>query len=243
MSLSAKFKQAVKKTFHNVGLDLHRVNANADLQLSKALTHFNIDIVFDVGANRGQFASSLYSFGYQGHIVCFEPLSDAYQALIKAALQNPHWKIHQRSAIGDFDGEVDINVASNSASSSVLPMLELHTRAEAKSAYVGTEKVPIARLDSIASDYLSPDNRLFIKIDTQGFESQVLDGANDTLKKAKGLLCELSIVPLYEGQRLWLDMMQRIESEGFTLWAIHPGFVDPRNGRTLQVDAIFFRTP
>jgi hypothetical protein len=56
-----------------------------------------------------------------------------------------------------------------------------------------------------------------------------------------GLLCELSLVPLYDGQRLWLEIIRRLEDEGFTLWSIHRGFTDPRDGRTLQVDALFFR--
>lgn len=120
-------------------------------------------------------------------------------------------------------------------------MLEAHATAAVKSAYISTEKVAIARLDSIASNYLSGKENYFIKIDTQGFEWQVLDGARETLANAQGVLCELSLVPLYEGQRLWLEMIERLNSQGFSLWAIQKGFTDPRDGRTLQVDAIFFR--
>ena len=61
------------------------------------------------------------------------------------------------------------------------------------------------------------------------------------LPKIRGILCELSLVPLYESQRLWMDMIQRLESVGFTLWAIQKGFTDSRDGRILQIDAIFFR--
>ena len=241
MILTTKIKQTVKKSFHKVGLDVRQVTSNPSLRLLKALEHFKINVVFDIGSNKGQFASEICSFGYQGQIICFEPLSDAYQDLLRKASQKPNWKVHQRCAVGNFDGEIEINIAGNSASSSVLPMLELHTAAETKSAYVGAEKVSIVRLDSIASNYLSSNSQLFIKIDTQGFEWQVLDGARETLKKATGLLCELSFVPLYEGQHLWLDVLHRLEKEGFMLWAIQPGFVDPRNGHTLQADAIFFR--
>ena len=121
-------------------------------------------------------------------------------------------------------------------------MTEAHSSAACDSAYIGSEKVPIARLDSVVSDYISPSDRFFIKIDTQGFEWQVLEGASETLKKAQGVLCEMSLVPLYEGQKLWLEMLNRFETEGFTLWAIQRGFTDPRDGRSLQVNAIFFRT-
>ena len=81
----------------------------------------------------------------------------------------------------------------------------------------------------------------FLKIDTQGYEWQVLDGARESLSQCQGVLCELSLVPLYEGQCLWMEMIQRLESGGFTLWSIQKGFTDLRDGRTLQVDAIFLR--
>ena len=241
MTRVRKFKRVIKNTVHKVGLDLHRITTNSDFCLSKALAHFEIDTVFDIGANTGQFATALNSFGYQGHIVCFEPLSDAYQDLVRQTSHQPALTIHQRTAIGDFDGEIEINIAGNSASSSILPMLDTHTEADNRSAYIDVEKVPITCLDSIAPDYLSPLSRLFIKIDTQGFEWQVLNGAKETLKKAQGVLCEVSFLPLYKGQHLWLDIIQRLELEGFTLWSMQPGFTDPRNGRTLQMDAVFFR--
>ena len=143
--------------------------------------------------------------------------------------------------MGDQDGEIEIHIAGNSVSSSVLPMMEAHSSAAEGSAYVGIEKTPIFRLDSVAPSYLAQSSRPFLKIDTQGYEWQVLDGARETLSQCQGVLCELSLVPLYEGQHLWMEMIQRLESEGFTLWSIQKGFTDLRDGRTLQVDATFFR--
>jgi FkbM family methyltransferase len=233
------FHRALK----NIGLEVHRINVSSNpyFQLCKALNEFNINVVFDIGANTGQFATELRSFGYKGKIISFEPLFDAYQALAKVAAYDSKWIVHHRSAIGDFDGEIEINIAGNSASSSILPMLDYHISAAEGTAYIGTEKVPISKLDSVTSKYLSPSDNLFIKIDTQGFEWQVLNGADDSLKKAKGVLCELSLVPLYEGQYLWLDVLSRLEIEGFTLWSLNQGFIDSRNGRTLQIDATLFR--
>jgi len=236
-------KALIKSAVHKIGFDLHRLtpSSNPAFQLLKALNRFDIDLVLDVGANVGQFASELRSVGYKGTLVSFEPLSAAHMALSKAAGRDPKWHVHPRGAIGDHDGEVEINIAGNSVSSSVLPMTELHSSAAEGSAYVGAESVSLHRLDSVAPAYLTKSRRPFLKIDTQGFEWQVLDGAVAILPKIRGVLCELSLVPLYESQRLWMDMIQRLESEGFTLWAIQKGFTDPRDGRTLQVDAIFFR--
>lgn len=235
----------IKSLIHSVGFDIHRFSAESSpsFQLLKALERFDVDLVFDVGANIGQFASGLREVGYKGSLVSFEPLSAAHRTLSRAASRDARWVVHQRGAIGDQDGDIEINIAGNSFSSSVLPMMEAHSSAARGSVYVGSETTPIFRLDSVASAYLSNSCRPFLKIDTQGYESKVLDGAPATLAQLKGILCELSLVPLYEGQHLWMEMIHRIESEGFTLWSIQTAFTDPRDGRTLQIDATFFRLP
>lgn len=235
--------QIIKQAIHSAGFDLHRLSPahNPSCQLLKGLDRFEVDLILDVGANIGQFVTELRSVGYKGDVVSFEPLSAAHIQLSEATKGDPKWLVHSRSAIGDHDGEVEINIAGNSVSSSVLPMMDAHVSAAVGSAYVGVERVPISRLDRVAAKYLENARRPFLKIDTQGFESQVLDGAQGILTKMQGVLCELSLVPLYEGQSLWLAMLQRLEGAGFTLWAVQPGFTDPRDGRTLQLDAIFFR--
>jgi FkbM family methyltransferase len=209
-------------------------------QLIKGFDAFGVDLVFDVGANVGQFAQQIRGGGFTGRIVSFEPLSGAYGPLCAAAAKDSEWTVHSRCALGDFDGALEINIAGNSVSSSVLAMTETHSTAAPGSAYVGREAVPVFRLDSIAPAYLANARRPFLKIDTQGFEWQVLVGASATIPRLQGLLCELSLVVLYDGQRLWREMIDDLEAAGFTLWGLQPSFMDSR-GRNLQVDAIFFR--
>ena len=236
-------KKLIKRTFHSLGLDLHRLSpaSNPSVQLLAALDHVQADTMFDVGANIGQFAQELRSVGFAGNIISFDPLTVAHAQLSKSAQNDSKWLVFPRVAVGDHDGEIEINIAGNSVSSSVLPILDSHSTAAVGSAYVGTESAPLVRLDTVAKQYLSADSRPFIKIDTQGFEWQVLDGATETLKRAQGVLLELSLVPLYDGQRLWREIIERMEKEGFTLWALQKGFTDPRTGRSLQVDGIFLR--
>ncbi len=236
-------KKTIRKTLHALGWDLHRLSpaSNLSVQLLEALNHVQANVVFDIGANVGQFAQELRSVGFTGKIISFDPLTAAHAQLTAAASRDPAWLVHPRTALGDEDGEIEINIAGNSVSSSVLPMLDAHSSAAVGSAYVASEPTPLIRLDSVASQYLNADSRPFIKIDTQGFEWQVLDGAVETLKQAQGVLLELSMVSLYDGQRLWREFIERMESEGFTLWAIQKGFTDPRTGRSLQVDGIFLR--
>jgi len=236
-------KQGIKQVLHAAGIEAHRFHPDTSqlARLMVALRHFNIDLVIDIGANEGQFAKELRAGGYSGRIVSFEPLSAAYGRLLQESNHDSDWHVHQRCALGDCPGEVELNISGNSVSSSILPMLTSHSRAAPESAYLGHESAPLITLDSIAPPYFEGAQAPFLKIDTQGYEWHVLDGALATLPKVRGIQMELSLVPLYESQRLWRECIERLEAEGFVLWVLHPVFVDPATGRTLQWDGLFFR--
>lgn len=241
------FKAVIRYAFQKLGLDIHRYvppvpHSPQPSLFDTSLRRFEIDLVFDVGANAGQFASEIRHGGYTGQIVSFEPLSEAHGKLLLASDGDAKWDAYPRCALGDHDGEAEINIAGNSWSSSILPMLESHRSAAPESAYQGKEIVPVTTLDAVAGQYLKNSRAPFLKIDTQGFEWQVLDGARATLPHVRGVHLELSLVPLYEGQHLWMEMIERLEAEGFVLWSFQPVFSDSSDGRTLQVDGIFYRT-
>ncbi len=120
-------------------------------------------------------------------------------------------------------------------------MLESHREAAPGSGYVSQEVVSLVPLDRITPSYISGQDTPLLKIDTQGYEWAVLDGALATLPKIKGVQVELSALPLYEGQHLWQETIARLQREGFTLWSLQPAFTDHRSGRTLQWDGLFFR--
>lgn len=236
-------KKLIKKALQTAGFEMHRYIPGASLgaQQVAALNRFSIDLVLDVGANIGQFGEELRVGGYQGKIISYEPLPDAHAGLLKASAGDTDWHAFEPMAIGAQNGEIEINVAQNSASSSILPMLQSHLQAAPYSAYVDKLTVPIKRLDDTLDEHFERSLAPFLKIDTQGYEWDVLDGAPLALEKCKGVLLELSLIPLYEGQHLWQEMIARLEQQGFSLWAIQPGFTDLNSGRTLQVDGIFFR--
>jgi FkbM family methyltransferase len=237
-------KSIIKSTFRFFGMEINRYTPSASqtAQIVSSLRKFEIDLIFDVGANQGQFARELRSGGYSGDIVSFEPLSSAHNLLQQISKSDSKWHVHSRCALGGHIGEAEINIAGNSASSSLLPMLNSHLSAAPHTAYVGKEKIPLLTLDSVAKEYLENSKSPFIKIDTQGFEWAVLDGAQDVLRHMRGVLVELSLVPLYEGQHMWEEMISRLEREGFTLWALQSEFIDPHNGRTLQMNGMFYRS-
>jgi len=245
MSLLRSVKQSIKQVLHAAGIEAHWFHPGTSplARRMAALHAFDIDLVIDVGANEGQFAKELRAGGYSGRIVSFEPLSAAHGRLLQESNTDLAWYVHPRCALGDHLGEIELNISGNSDSSSILPMLMSHTNAAPESAYVGHELVPLITLDSVAQSYLKDAQAPFLKIDTQGYEWHVLDGAIATLPNVRGIQIELSLIQLYEGQRLWRESIERLESEGFVVWALEPVFVDPATGRTLQVDGVFYRRP
>jgi FkbM family methyltransferase len=236
--------QIVRKIARSLGLEICRYNPSSShsAQLLAALKFVDSNVVLDIGANIGQFAKELRASGFDGEIISFEPLSSAHERLKLSASHDKTWRVHSRVALGDKKGMATINIAANSVSSSILPMLDSHLMAAKESVYSSSESTDVVTLDSVAPFYLKEDSRPFIKIDTQGFEWQVLDGAPETLKKARGVLLELSLIPLYDGQRMWLELIDRMAADGFTVWALQEGFTDLKNGRTLQIDAVFLRS-
>jgi len=236
-------KKIIRKIFKLLGLNLTKDNpANSpEKQILKVLDLLNITTVLDIGANEGQFAKQIRNLGYCGKIISFEPLSSARKKLTHLSKKDNDWIVYDQCAIGDKDGSVNFNISSNSVSSSALAMLKSHSSASPESVYIGSETVPIIKLDSIINEILDKNANLFIKVDTQGYEKKVFDGAEKTLDKVSGIICELSLVPLYEGQYLWRQIIEYLDTKGFMLWAIQKGFTDPNTGQSLQMDGIFLR--
>lgn len=236
-------KRIVKRALRSVGLDLryYGVHNSPDAWLLKTLTSHGVNLVLDVGANDGGYGRTLRDAGYAGKIISFEPLSSAHAKLIQRTSRDPLWEVAPRLAIGSVDAETEINVAANSTSSSILPMLKVHMDAAPKSAYVSKEKVRVARLDGIVGNLGLDNSIIHLKVDTQGYEYEVLTGASQTLRRVSGLQLELSLAPLYDGQKDYMEIVESVRKLGFDLWAIFPVFINPQDGRLLQIDAIFFK--
>jgi len=234
-------KNLIKKILFFFGLSIQKrsVLNDRDLQLISTLNYLSIDLLLDVGANVGQFAEVVRKEGYKGKIVSIEPLSKAHNILKKKSQKDSNWNVCERTAIGAIDGIIEINISENSVSSSILPILEAHTRAEKSSQYISSEKVRIQKLDAISDSFIEKNSKLFIKIDTQGYEWDVLMGGEKTLRIAKGVLLELSLVNLYQGQALYDQILDFMKKNNFSLWAVLPNFTNQLNGQMLQIDAIF----
>lgn len=203
------------------------------------LNHFKVNKIFDVGANVGNYAIKIRKLGFEGEIISFEPLTKAYKTLEKNAVKDLKWKT-VNIGLGSRDEDAYINIAKNIDSSSLLEMLPVHLNSAPQSSYIGKEKISVHKIDTIIDAYYNKGDRILLKIDTQGFEKEVLEGALKSLPKIIGIQLEMSIIPLYDGGILYIEMIEFLKSKGFNLFSFENGFSNSETGQLLQLDGIFF---
>jgi len=210
------------------------------LRRAELIAEQAVDAVVDVGANEGLFAKRLRDDGFSGRIVSFEPLSSAFALLASASADDPNWECVQL-ALGATTGEATLNVARNLASSSFLPMDSGLPEAEPRLAYVGKEECSLSTLDVLAPDLFQPEERLYLKLDVQGFELEVLRGAEATLARVLALDVELSQTLLYQGAPLMDEVVAYLAERDYVLLGTEPAYIHPRTGETLQLNGLFVR--
>ena len=234
-----KFFKFIRLIFKKIGLKIER---HIKPSYMKIIEEQGISLVLDVGANSGQFANILRENEFKKKIISFEPTKTAYQKIIKSSQHDDFWIIHPRTAIGDKSGKTTINVAGNDGqSSSILKMGLTHIESAPNSSYIGQEEVDLITIDSIFDEYVKKNDNVMLKIDVQGYEDQVLMGAKNNIDKIKLIKLELSLVNLYEGDKLFNYYFSKLEALGFKIWDLEPGHRNPYNGKLLQFDGIFVK--
>lgn len=231
-------KKILKFILHKTGYQISRIHTSDFIRRMKIINHCNIDTLLDVGANDGKYATDMREIGYRKRIISFEPLKSAFEGLKKASSNDDNWIINNY-ALGDSDTKGIINVAGNSVSSSILNILPIHLKNAPESKYIGHEDIEIKKLDSIFYTFCNINDNIMLKIDTQGFEKRVLDGAIESLRSIKIIQLEMSIVSLYENEMLFKEMINYLDIKGFQLASLENGFADLTTGQLLQVDGIF----
>ena len=210
-------------------------------RLVRVLQYHDVDVVLDVGANIGQYAQRLRRGGYTGRIVSFEPLGKAHLALEEAARGDPGWQVAPRIALGDSDQPVMLNISAESDMSSVLGFTPDMARLLDSSAYVGTEIASQSRLEAVFAKYVHPGERVALKVDTQGTEHRVLDGAKGVIGRLAVIQTELAIVPVYQGEPDYRAMIDRLDDLGFVPILFIPGYFNRRTARLIGMDGVFAR--
>jgi len=240
----SKVLATTKGLFRAIGLEVSFANSAATEEnvLRLLFKSHQVNFVLDVGANTGQYGRLVRSSGYRGPIVSFEPLTAAHKELAARAATDPLWTVGKRVALGSAPGRTTINIAGNSASSSLLHMNARHIDAAPQSAVAGSEEIDVVALDDCIEQYVAALKGGLLKIDTQGYEMEVLRGAHRSLTDQIDVVqCELSLVELYYGQPLMLDVCNFLKQLNFSLRHIIPGLKDPASGSLLQLDGIFVK--
>jgi FkbM family methyltransferase len=227
--------------FNRLGFDLRYFKDSEEGILKNLIGRLHPVAILDVGANVGQYGRMLRWIGYRDLIISFEPLSSAYERLKAEASADRNWIVAPRAALGSVKGSTEINVSGNSVSSSVLQMQAAHLSAAPESRYVATETVALERLDHVLPMVFPGKGPIFLKMDTQGYEEQVLKGAAGILSSVVAIQMEISLIPLYQEAPTLVHILSAMEELGYHLFQIVPGFRNVATGQLLQADGIFVR--
>ena len=195
-----------------------------------------IDVVIDVGANTGQFGRSLRAGGYRGRIVSFEPIASAFQVLSKAAAEDGNWEVHE-CGLGAASGTARLNVSELSVSSSILDSTSIASLHDRRVAVDHIEEISIRTLDEVAAGIFG---KILLKVDTQGYERQVIEGGRQTVARVSGVLLELPIIHVYEGVWQFHEAIKFMDEAGFVPAQILPvGYHSVDNVSAVEFDCLF----
>jgi FkbM family methyltransferase len=212
--------------------------------LSEVLHRLDVNCVLDVGANQGQYGRLLRDIGYTGHIVSFEPVGEVFEQLHDAASHDPKWATH-RLALGSERTSASMHVTLGRDFSSFLEPTAFSIRRFRTSAPVARdEQVDVRRLDEVWDAVIGHVERprVFLKMDTQGYDLRVFEGARGVIDRILGMQSELSAVPLYEGVPSMLEGLRVYQASGFQLSGLFPVSHDPETSRVLEYDSLLVRS-
>ena len=240
MAPVTRLRRATRVWLRRRGFDVVRYPAPSaeQRQLEWLFREFSIECVLDVGAHVGNYGAHLRALGYTGRIVSFEPVTANAEALRRKA--DPDWIVVQ-AAVGSESGRLRIKLARGDQQHSFLPpsdygILLLAEQIET----VGEEEVDVVRIDDVFEEYVQPGQAVFLKIDAQGWDAEVLRGAERSLESIAALQFELALQRTYEGQPDYLQILAWLRNRDFEPTAIIPFFSDP-TGLLVEADCVCLR--
>jgi FkbM family methyltransferase len=233
-------KSLLKTALRSVGVNVRRYDPTHDL--AELLKLYQVETVFDVGANAGMSGRYFRNLGFTGKLVSFEPVSRYYKMLAAEANGDPLWTCIN-AAVAEAEGEQEINVSGGQGgASSFLNKTGNTWSSSPELEYVDRERVRVTTIDRAAQEHYPAGERLFLKLDVQGYERKVLEGASQTLARIVGLRIELSVSPTYEDEPPMFEIMDFLSQQGFRLCAIEPAWSNVKTREIYQMDGVFFRT-
>lgn len=205
------------------------------------LALYDANCVFDVGANRGQYARRLRRLGYTGRIVSFEPTSQTFAELEKAAAQDPDWHVY-RCGLGREETTAEIHTGWKTMNSLLGPSdygRDRYSRFDTSD----TEEIRVRRLDGVMDEALEglADPRPYLKMDTQGYDLEVFAGAGKRIEEFVGMQSEVAVLRLYEGSPGMGEAVAAYEAAGFGITGMYPVTREATTGRVIEFDCVLMR--
>lgn len=235
-----KLKNMFKNFARFFGVEISGFDADRfiDTQLKSLLEKNEIDLVLDVGANSGQYYKMLRDIGYNKKVISFEPGSSAFAALAELDA-DPRW-IRKQMALSDSNDTLKLNIYSSELFSSFLSPSEFGVSRFSKEVeIVRQELVDVSTVDEVLLGF--PDAKVFLKMDTQGFDLKILAGARNSLDKIHLIQSEVSISPIYDGMPTYYESFSAFADAGFRLAGLFAMNRDDA-GCMVEADAIFVRS-
>jgi FkbM family methyltransferase len=205
------------------------------------LDRYEVNCVFDVGANSGQYGKQLRRLGYTGRIVSFEPTAETFAKLQRTAEKDPDWLVYQMG-LGREDATESIHVGWKTMNS-LLPPSDYGKGRYQRFATTRTEEIEIRRLDGVMDKALAgiTDPRPYLKMDTQGYDLEVFAGAGERVADFVGMQSEVAALRLYEGSPRMAEAIATYEASGFEISGMYPVTREAATGRVVEFDCVMVR--
>jgi FkbM family methyltransferase len=230
-SVARKHRLELERAMHNYLLPEHLIGL---------FKHYKVDCVLDVGANKGQYARLLRKTGYRGQIVSFEPVPEVFEALSEAASDDEKWSVHQM-ALGSTEGVLPMQVVPGTMSSLLAPS-DYGTTRYKQLREVTTVDVPVRRLDALLPTLPETQGkRLFLKMDTQGYDLEAFAGLGDAVKQVVGLQSEMALLTIYDEMTRLPEALPVFEAAGFGVTGFYPVTREWKTWRVLEFDCVMVR--
>lgn len=187
--------------------------------LRRFLKRLAVDCVFDVGANVGDFVGELRIVGYEGLVVSIEPDPTAYRQLAARASSDPKW-ITLEMALGSVASHEQFNIMARSDFSSFRKPTSDETRSfDGMNRVVDTVSVKVATFAEVLNELerVHQIRRPYLKMDTQGYDLEVFEGASGALGRVVGMQSEVSVKRIYADIPDWYQSIKCYQASGFEL--------------------------
>jgi len=229
----------------HLGYDIFRLKRQARIEthLAVLLPHLGVNVVVDAGANAGQYGRLLRKVGYTGRIISYEPLARVFTELEMAAKGDAAW-LTRRYALGSQKGSATIRMSPDTSWSSLRRFSDFgKKRFTEQDRDAVEEQIEVVRLDAdlpgLIADIAAP--RIYLKMDTQGFDLEVFAGAKGVLGSIVGLQSEVAFQQIYDGVPGYRDALETFDNAGFAVTGLFPVKRDRKSLRMIEMDCVMRR--